>query len=88
MAITATVATEFGEDREVYIRLNNIEANNHGVKAMALFRGYLSQAAFQAGARYVWEASVEFVPDVSQPIWPQAYAVLEAEADLAGASAA
>lgn len=80
MAIIANVTTQFGEDREVYIRLNNVEANNHGVPAQALFRGFLSREAFEAGAHYVWEKKVTFVPDVSQPLWPQAYAALvEAE---------
>lgn len=79
MAISATVTTNFGEDRDVYIRLNNIEANNHGVPAQALFRGFLSQPAFESGAHYVWEGSVEFTPDVSQPLWPQAYAALVAQ---------
>lgn len=79
MAIAAIVTTQFGEDREVYIRLNNIEASNHGVPAQALFRGYLSQEAFESGAHYVWEGSVEFASDVSQPLWPQAYAALVAQ---------
>ncbi len=79
MAIQATVTTQFGEDREVYIRLNNIEASNHGVPASALFRGFLSREAFEAGAHYVWETQVEFQPDVSQPLWPQAYEELKAQ---------
>lgn len=76
MAITATITTQFGEGREVYIRLNNVEASNHGLPAHALFRGFLSKAAFEAGAHYVWERQVEFAPDVSQSLWPQAYAAL------------
>ena len=76
MAISATVTTMFGEDREVYIRLNNVEASNHGVKAIATFRGFLSADAFSAGAHFVWGTEVEFDCDVSQPIWPQAYAAL------------
>ncbi|WP_157971050.1 hypothetical protein [Pseudogemmobacter bohemicus] len=73
---STAVIKQFGEDREVYIRLNNIEANNHGVPALALFRGFISRAAFEAGAHYVWEASVEFASDVTLPLWPQAYAAL------------
>jgi len=84
MALMATVPTQFGEDRAVYIRLNNIEASNHGVPAQALFRGFLSQAAFESGAHYVWEKRVEFAPDVSQPLWPQAYAALCAEESFEG----
>ena len=76
MAIQATVPTQFGEDRNCYIRLSNIEASNHGMPATALFRAFLSQAAFEAGSHYVAEFNVEFMPDVSQPLWPQAYAAL------------
>lgn len=76
MAIKAVVHTHFGEDREVYIRLNNVEASNHGAVSVALFRGFLSKDAFKAGAHYVWEQNVEFTPDVSKPIWGQAYAAL------------
>lgn len=76
MALSATVTTQFGEDREAYIRLNNIEASNHGAPAQALFRGFLSRQAFAEGAHYVWEKQVEFIPDVSQPLWPQAYSAL------------
>ncbi|MGV0912443.1 hypothetical protein [Martelella sp. FOR1707] len=79
MAIQATVPTQYGENRNCYIRLNNVEASNHGVNAVALFRGFLTEAAFQSGAHYVWEATVEFSADVSQPIWPQAYAALKAQ---------
>lgn len=82
MAIKATVPTQFGEDREVYIRLNNVEASNHGATSLALFRGFLSKEAFNAGAHYVWEKWVEFTPDVSQPLWHQAYAALIAQEGL------
>lgn len=77
MAIQATVKTQYGEDRDLYIRLNNVEASNHGVMASALFRGFLSQAAFEGGANYMWEQSVEFVADVTQPLWEQAYSELK-----------
>lgn len=87
MAIKATVTTQFGEDREVYIRLNSIEASNHGVLAQALFRGFLSKAAFESGAHYVWECGVEFAPDVSAPIWPQAYAALVMQKGIEGEEA-
>ena len=82
MAIKATVTTQFGEDREVYIRLNNVEASNHGAASLALFRGFLSQEAFKAGSHYVWEKWVEFAPDVSKPLWHQAYAALIAQEGL------
>lgn len=79
MAIKATVETSFGETRELYIRLNSSEVNNHGAECYALFRGFLSQQAFQDGKNYVWERGVVFQPDVSQPIWEQAYQVLKDE---------
>lgn len=80
MAIKATVTTLYGEQREVYIRLNSIEASNHGWPSHALFRGFLSKEAFKAGSHYVWEKEIQFAPDVSQPIWQQAYAsLIEAE---------
>lgn len=82
MAIKAEIETSFGEARECYIRLNNIEASNHGMPATALFRGFLSQEAFENGAHYVWEQSVEFTPDVSQPLWPQAYLAIAAKEEL------
>lgn len=74
MAILKTVPTQFGEDRELYIRLNNVEVSNHGVKAVALFRGFLSQEAFNNGSHFMYEQVVEFDADVSAPIWGQAYA--------------
>lgn len=85
MAIQATVTTEYGEDRNLYIRLNNLESSNHGVASSAKFRGFLSQEAFHAGNHYLWERDVEFVADVSLPLWPQAYEVLKVEAGLVDA---
>jgi chromosome segregation ATPase len=76
MAIRATVETTFGEERECYIRLNNVEASNHGNMAIALFRGYLSKEAFEARKNYVWEREIEFQADVSQVLWKQAYSAL------------
>ena len=76
MALIATVPTAYGEDRELYIRLNNVEASNHHAASVALFRGFLSKAAFQSGASFLWEKQIEFTPDVSKPIWQQAYVAL------------
>ena len=76
MAIKAEIKTSFGEKRQCYIRLNNIEANNHGAPATALFRAYLSSKAFREGASFVAEFPVEFKPDVNEKLWPQAYAAL------------
>lgn len=78
MAISATITTMFGEQRECYIRLNNVETSNHGVPTQALFRAFLSKSAFESGSHYVWEMSIEFTADVSQPLWPQAYSALVA----------
>lgn len=76
MAILMEIETSYGEKRECYIRLNNVEACNHGNHSNALFRGFVSKEAFEAGKSFVWEKEVEFHPDVSQPLWPQAYAAL------------
>jgi hypothetical protein len=78
MAIKATLETSYGEERELYIRLNNIEASNHGVTSTAMFRGFLSEEAFNAGKQFLWEHTVEFTPDVSKPLWEQAYKALKA----------
>ena len=85
MALKATLETSFGETRELYVRINNVEASNHGVKASALARGFLSKDAFEAGKNYVWERSIEFTSDVSRSLWDQAYTALRAESDLVDA---
>lgn len=77
MAILATVTTDHGEERELYIRLNNMEASNHGVTSFAKFRGFVSQEAFAAGAHYLWERDVEFTANVATPLWQQAYEALK-----------
>lgn len=79
MAIQTLVATEYGENRSLYIRVNNIEASNHGVPSNVKFRGFLNRGAFEAGARSVWELDMEFFADVALPLWPQAYKALKAE---------
>ncbi|MDC0644042.1 hypothetical protein OAP32_00530 [Crocinitomicaceae bacterium] len=79
MAILATVTTVHGEDRELYIRLNNVEASNHGVKAYALFRGFLSEEAFDNDCHYMFEKQVEFDADVGGNLWDQAYTALKTE---------
>lgn len=73
MAISAFINTSFGERRMCYIRINNIEASNHGAPATALLRAFLSREAFDSGAHYVMEKNIEFVADVSRPLWIQAY---------------
>ncbi len=82
MAILAVVATEYGEERKLYIRLNNIEVNNHGVMSCVKFRGFLSKDAFKEGGKWLWERDVEFFADINKPIWTQAYEVLKVEAGL------
>lgn len=84
MAIKANVDTLHGENRELYIRLNNVETSNHGVKSNALFRGFLSEEAFKAGNHYMYEKQVEFDADVSAPLWAQAYGVLKSEIEISG----
>lgn len=84
MAIIATVKTSLGEDRELYIRLNNIEASNHGEMSSAKFRGFISQEAYQAGANYAWEQDAEFMADVAQPLWGQAYQALKSALNVDG----
>ncbi|AUR93115.1 hypothetical protein NVP1183O_17 [Vibrio phage 1.183.O._10N.286.48.B7] len=79
MAILATVETQFGEDKELYIRLNNVEASNHGMKATALFRGFISKEAFEDGKNFMYEKEVQFNADVSSNLWEQAYSHIKLE---------
>ena len=82
MAILATVTTEHGEERELYIRLNNMNASNHGVHSKATFRGFASKASFDEGKRYMYEHEIGFMADVSKPLWEQAYSELKKEIDF------
>lgn len=84
MAIKAIVETVHGEERELYIRLNGIEASNHGVESIAKFRGFISKEKFDDGANYLWELDIEFVADVTQPLWVQAYQALKASLNVVG----
>lgn len=77
MGIKCTVNTEFGEARELYIRLNNVEVNNHGARSYALFRGFLSKESFESEGKYMWEKRITLHPDVSLSIWEQAYVHLK-----------
>jgi len=79
MAILATVTTEHGEERELYIRLNNMNSSNHGVHSKATFRGFASKASFDEGKRYMYEHEIGFMADVSMPLWEQAYYELKKE---------
>lgn len=82
MAVICSVETDFGEVRDLYIRVNNIEASNHGSPSVVLFRGFMSKEAFQGGKGYAWEKSLEFFPDISSPLWEQAYAALAEDLEL------
>ena len=82
MALVANLETLFGETRNLYVRINNIEANNHGSAASALARGFISKNAFQSGKSYVWEKIFEFNVDVSLPIWEQAYRALKSDPEF------
>lgn len=77
MAITTTVTTEFGEEKELYLRINNAEISNHGVKSTALVRGYISKDAFLAGAKFMWEESVVCDIDIGELVWSQFYNALK-----------
>lgn len=77
MAIKATVTDAYGEERNLYIRLNNMESSNHGVSSLAKFRGFLNQQAFNDKRHYLWEYDIELIADVSLPLWPQAYDALK-----------
>ena len=82
MAIKATVKTIFGEDKELYIRLNSVEASNHGEESSALFRGFASRDAFDSGAKCMYEKLIQFTPDVSLNLWSQAYSALAQQKNL------
>jgi hypothetical protein len=79
MSILATAETVFGDTREIYIklmRLNAVESPGQVAVAQALFLGYTSEAAMNAGKRHIWEREIEIEPDKDQPLWSQAYVAL------------
>lgn len=77
MAVMVKVETDAGETRELYVRVNSVErVANHGAPCVALFRGYISREASDARKAFVWEKTIEFVPDITKPLWNQAYAAL------------
>jgi len=77
MAITVNLEASFGEIRNLYVRLNNISASNHGVVSKALFRGYGSQQMFHDGAPVLWEKEIELMVNASGYVWKQAYQALK-----------
>lgn len=86
MAIEVTVTNDFGEVGRLYVRLNNVGVSNHSVPSSALLRGFASREAYTSGYRYQYEREIEFAADVTQPIWPQAYAAYKAELQAEGPS--
>lgn len=78
MAINANLDTTFGETRELYVRVNNVEVSNHTAPSVALVRGFLSEQCYRDGKPFVFEHQVEFDADVALPLWPQAYAAIKA----------
>jgi hypothetical protein len=85
MGIIATLQTPFGENRELYVRINSAETSNHGVSSHVLFRGFLSKDAFEAGSNFMWEREIEMHIDVSCPLWVQAYDKLKLLPEFVGA---
>jgi len=80
MAVTVKGETDFGEERELYWRLNNFEQlANHGVKAVARFRAFASEEAFRSGKHFMAEKLIEFDVNTKKPVWSQAYAALRLE---------
>lgn len=77
MAYLATIPLKTGEVSPVYIRLNSISSSNHGEPSVALFRAFASEDAFLNGSSYKDEWQVEFLANVKEHIWPQAYKALE-----------
>ncbi len=78
MAIIATVKTMYGEDRELYIRINHAEINNHNVNSEFTFRGYLVEVDYSE-AKYIYEHIINMIVDVTGNIWQQAYEKLKEE---------
>lgn len=81
MAIRGSVITKFGEERECYIRINNVEnAANHNVKWKPRLRGYLIDFTVEESPAYVWDSIEEGIEiscniDVSlqKSVWTQMY---------------
>lgn len=84
MAITVNLETNFGEVRNLYVRLNSISANNHGATSTALFRGYGSQQMFRDGAPVLWEREIELMVNASGYVWKQAYLALKGMPGFSG----
>ncbi|MQT42930.1 hypothetical protein GHO45_18580 [Pseudomonas sp. FSL R10-0765] len=77
MAVTAKLNAVYGEERETYVRIISLSANNHGELSVVLFRGFISREGFKSGASYFWEKELSMMLDVSAPLWSQAYSELK-----------
>lgn len=85
MSLLATIETDFGESHPLYIKAVQLVVNepfDRPASAQVLFYGYMSQKAKDDGRRAVWERAVEFTPDKTLPLWPQAYAALKAMPEM------
>lgn len=73
MAIIATIDTNFGETRDLYVRINQAHVSNNGQASTADLLGYISEDAYRRGASPVYESTVRIIIDVTKPSWPQYY---------------
>jgi len=79
MGIKARVMTKFGEKRDCYVRINNVDDvqnNKDGTTVKPRLRAYLD--SFENGKPYVWDSveadlKLEFIVDISKPLWDQIY---------------
>lgn len=81
MALIIRTQTLFGEERDLYVRINNFEQLTNHSEAGAdrvLFRGYISKEAFEQRRAFVWELALDAPVDVHAPVWSQAYEALKA----------
>ena len=89
MAVKKAIKTQYGDTRDLYVRLNNFEQlANHGVPAIARFRGFISKKAFEDGKHFVQEWLVEFPADAPDKPWKAAYDALLALPEFDGATEA
>ena len=86
MAVTAILNAVYGEERETYVRIISLSANNHGERSVVLFRGFISREGFKSGASYFWEKELDMMLDISTPLWTQAYAELKKLPEFAEAT--
>lgn len=82
MAIIAKVETDSGESRELYIALIGFEGLTKHGESSAVFRGFLSKEAFDAGKSFVWEKLISFKTDMAEKPGPIAFEALK-NADFA-----